>query len=355
VSEDQTFLIRRARLILSGDLSDHMSVYLQPDFASIPNGSVDAIQFAQIRDWYADCFVDKDKIHRFRLGQSKIPFGWENMQSSSNRLPLDRSDSLNSAARNERDLGVFYYWTPTPAQAFFKDVVDKGLKGSGNYGVFAFGFYDGQGGSLAEQNDNLHMISRLTVPMELCSGQFAEVGMQGYTGRYSVLGSTIRPLGVGAPILPVGTIDRGNRRGIVDERLAWTAVWYPQPLGFQSEWTVGRGPALNGAQTVVEERALYGGYVMTMYKYDTCCHGIFIPYARWNLYRGGYKPERNAPYSKIDEWEIGCEWQLNKQMEFVAMYTVTDRTNTTAINQLGTASYQQFDGNLLRFQFQVNY
>lgn len=355
VSEDQTFFLRRARLILSGDISDHLAVYLQPDFASTPDGSTGGIHFAQLRDWYADCFYDKTKVHRFRVGQSKIPYGWENMQSSSNRLVLDRNDAFNSAVRNERDFGVIYYWTPEPAQEFFAEVLDQGLKGSGNYGVFALGAYAGQGGSLAEQNDNLHIVSRLALPMLFSNGQHAEVAMQGYTGRYTVAGSAIRPLGVGASTIPLGTLDRGNRRGIQDERLGWTAVWYPQPLGFQTEWTVGRGPALNATQTEVEERALYGGYAMTMYQHKTECHGIVIPFLRWNYFKGGYKSERNAPFSMVDEWETGFEWQLNKQMELVTMYTLTDRTNTTAFNQDGVTSYRQFDGDLLRMQFQFNY
>ncbi len=355
VSDDQEFLIRRARLILFGDISDHMYIYLQPDFAVTPPGSPDSNQFAQIRDWYADLYLDTTKVHRVRIGQSKIPYGWENMQSSSNRLPLDRNDALNSAARNERDLGVFYYWTPEPAQTFFKDVIDQGLKGSGNYGVFGLGAYNGQGGSFVEQNDNLHVVSRLTLPMELASGQLMEVGVQGYTGRYVVLSSPIRPLGVGAAARPAGTLETGNVRGIRDERIAVTGVWYPQPLGFQSEWTVGRGPGLNDAQTEVVERALYGGYAMTMYRYESACYGTWIPFTRWSYYKGGYKAERNAPFSLIDEWEIGCEWQLNPQMEFTGMYTITDRTNTTARSALGDVSYRQFEGDLLRFQFQVNY
>ena len=355
VSEDQTFLLRRARLILSGDVSEHMGIYLQPDFASTPDGSTGSIFFAQIRDWYADCYWDKSKVHRVRVGQSKIPYGWENLQSSSNRLPLDRNDALNSAVRNERDFGAIYYWTPEPAQAFFTEILDKGLKGSGNYGVFGFGAYAGQGGSFAEQNDNLHIVSRFTLPLEFFDGQYAELGIQGYTGRYSVPGSSIRPLGVGGAAIPLGTIDQGNRRGIQDERLAWTGVWYPQPLGFQTEWTIGRGPGLNAAQTAIEERALYGGYAMTMYQYKTQCHGTVIPFLRWNYFKGGYKSERNAPFSMIDEWETGVEWQINKQMELVTMYTSTDRTNTIAVNQAGVTSYRQFEGDMLRMQFQVNY
>ncbi len=355
VGEDQSFFLRRARLIISGDVSDHMAIYLQPDFASTPDGSTGGIQFGQIRDWYADCFWDKTKVNRVRIGQSKVPYGWENMQSSSNRLVLDRNDAMNSAVRNERDFGAFYYWTPEPAQKFFADVLDKGLKGSGNYGVFALGTYNGQGGSLSEQNDNLHVVSRFTLPLEFCDGQFAELGVQGYTGRYSVSGSNIRPLGVGGAAIPLGTIEQGNRRGIQDDRLAWTGVWYPQPLGFQTEWTIGRGPALNASQTAIEERALYGGYIMTMYQHKTSCHGTFIPVLRWNYFKGGYKSERNSPFSRIDEWETGVEWQINKQMELVTMYTKTDRTNTTAINQAGVTSYRQFDGDMLRMQFQFNY
>ncbi len=37
------------------------------------------------------------------------------------------------------------------------------------------------------------------------------------------------------------------------------------------------------------------------------------------------------------------------------MYTMTARTNTTAINREDVESYGQYDGHILRFQFQVNY
>lgn len=353
VGENQHFLIRRARLIISGDVSDHMYVYIQPDFANTPSGSPDSNQFAQIRDWYGDLYIDEDKVYRVRIGQSKLPYGWENLQSSSNRIPLDRSDSLNSAVRNERDLGVFFYWTPKDAQDLFKEVLDEGLKGSGNYGVFALGVYNGQGGSLAEQNDNLHVISRLAYPFKLAGGQIVELGIQGYTGKYTVLSSAFEPLGIGPAARPLGTLETGNRAGIRDQRLAGTFVWYPQPFGFQAEWNVGSGPGLNDAQTEVIERALYGGYAMVMYRHETEDWGILFPFARYNHYRGGYKAERNAPFSQINEWEFGLEWQFNPQMELVTQYTITDRTNTTA--QSTGESYRQFEGHLLRTQFQINY
>lgn len=353
VGENQHFLIRRARVILSGDVSDHMYVYIQPDFASSIPGSPDANQFAQIRDWYGDLYIDQEKVYRVRLGQSKVPYGWENLQSSSNRLSLDRSDSMNSAVRNERDLGMFFYYTPTEAQDLFKEVLDSGLKGSGNYGVLGIGVHNGQGGSFVEQNDNLHLVMRLAYPFKLESGQIVELGLQGYAGEYTVLSSPIQPLGVGPAIRPAGTLETGNRAGIRDERVGGTFVWYPQPLGFQAEWNMGNGPSLNDAQTAVVARDLNGGYAMVMYRLETRCRGTLFPFLKYNHFRGGYKPERNAPFSKIEEWELGLEWQFNPQMELVTMYTLTDRTNTNALST--GRSYQQFEGSLLRSQFQINY
>jgi hypothetical protein len=354
VGDNQSFLIRRARLILSGDVHERLFVYLQPDFAVTTPGSSDGTHFTQIRDWYGDLYLSADKVHRLRVGQSKVPYGWENLQSSSNRVPYDRNDAFNSATRNERDLGVFYYYTPEWAQTFFKDVLDKGLKGSGNYGLFGIGAYNGQGGSLLEQNDNLHVAARATWPMCFDCGQIAEVGIQGYTGEYVVLSSQIRAQGAGAAIRPTGTLETGDNDGHLDERLGASFILYPQPIGLQAEWTVGRGPELNQAQTAVEEGSLYGGYVMLIYKIDDCC-GTLIPFARWNYYQGGYKSERNAPSVDISDVEFGVEWQFNPAMELTLGYTLADRTNTTAFNQVGVVPYQQFEGSLFRLQFQINY
>lgn len=348
IADNQSFLIRRARIILSGDVSDHMYVYIQPDFAASVPGSPDANYYAQLRDGYCDIYFDDEKIHRLRVGQSKVPYGWENLQSSSNRIPVDRSDSLNSSVRNERDLGLFYYYTPDFAQDLFKYVLDEGLKGSGNYGLFGVGTYNGQGGSFREQNDRLHLVCRLTVPFRLENSQIVELSVQGYTGKYVVLTSPINPDGVGPAVTPIV-----DRNGYLDQRVAGTLVWYPQPIGFQAEWNVGRGPALNDAQTEVLDRALYGGYAMLFHRLKTERYGTLFPYAKWNYYKGGYKSERNAPYSLIDEWELGFEWQFNPQMELTTQLTFTDRTNTVA--QTSGESYGQFIGTLLRFQFQMNY
>ncbi|MFM7726001.1 MAG: porin, partial [Flavobacteriales bacterium] len=162
---DGGFFIRRMRIIIYGQIGKRAYLYVQPDFASSP--SSDKLHFGQLRDAYFDIGVDEDNEFRFRIGQSKIPFGFENMQSSQNRLPLDRNDALNSAVSNERDLGVFFYWAPKKVRQLFSELVRSGLKGSGDYGVFAFGAYNGQIANNPELNDEPHVVTRLTYPFQI--------------------------------------------------------------------------------------------------------------------------------------------------------------------------------------------
>ncbi len=352
----ENFSIRRNRIIIFGDVSEHLFMYIQPDFAANIPGSTTSVFFAQLRDLYGDVYVDTDKVNRFRVGLSKVPFGFENMQSSQNRVPLDRTDAINTAVSpNERDVGVFYYWTPVEKQKLMKDLVDGGLKGSGNYGIFGLGVYNGQGGQLFEQNLNLSTVARATWPFQLASGQVVEVSAQAYTGEYVVEGSPIRPLGFGSSFTPTGTRTAGERTGQRDQRIAGTFVWYPQPFGFQAEWNVGEGPGLNPTQTAVVTRPLTGGYAMMMYKYDSEQHGIFTPYGRYSFYKGGYRSIANAPYGSHDQWDIGVEWQLYKEMELTLEYSIVNGVNLNAIDKADKVSYRNFDGGVLRLQCQFNY
>jgi hypothetical protein len=151
----------------------------------------------------------------------------------------------------------------------------------------------------------------------------------------------------------LGTLETNNRDGIRDERVGATFVYYPRPFGIQAEWNVGNGPGLNEAQTEVVERALQGGYAQIFYKYEAPCWGTMFPFLRFNFFRGGYKPERNAPYSDIKEWELGTEWQFTPQIELTTEYAITNRTNTVA--QSVGRSYLPYEGHALRMQLQINY
>lgn len=140
--EDGGIFIRRMRVILYGQITKKIYFYLQPDFVSAASST--SLQFAQLRDAYVDIGFDNDNEFRLRLGQSKIPYGFEILQSSQNRLPLDRSDPLNSALSNERDLAALFYWAPKEKRAMFSSLVKDGLKGVGIMALLASEYSTGR-------------------------------------------------------------------------------------------------------------------------------------------------------------------------------------------------------------------
>ncbi|EKB47685.1 porin [Cecembia lonarensis] len=326
--DGEGFFFRRIRMIFSGQIHERIFMYIQPDLAS--GGS----NFAQIRDAYFDLGLDAKQEFRLRIGQSKVPFGFENLQSSQNRLPLDRNDGLNSAVLNERDLGVFFYYAPSEIRKRFSYLVSSGLKGSGDYGVFGLGLYNGQTANLPERNKNFHIVSRASYPWELPSGQFIEASFQAYTGKFVINRN------------PQTDFDQTE---FEEFRYGPTIVVYPQPFGIQAEFNWGRGPEYDPVTNDVVDAPLRGGYVLANY-FIQKGKDIFIPFSRYHYYKGGKKFELDATRHRVNELEIGVEWQPNKNFELVAMYTISDRTFE---NSLNPNNRQQ--GSLLRLQAQVNF
>lgn len=328
------FFLRRIRLKFAGQIGERVYYYFQPDFASFASST--SLNYGQIRDAYVDVGIDRKNQFRFRIGQSKIPYGFENMQSSQNRLPLDRNDGLNSALRNERDAGVMFYWAPTKIRERFKMLVRSGLKGSGDYGVFGFGVFNGQTASKPELNKNKHYVARLSYPFAI-GNQIIEPGVQAYTGKY---------------VIPTGNLTKGVKyladRNYTDERVAATFVLYPQPFGIQAEYNIGRGPEFNKVTDSIEVKSLTGGYVTLNYKFEFK-NMVFYPFTRVQFYEGGKKHELDARSYKVNELEIGVEWLPVKEFELVAMYTISSRQYEDFANQ---NNFQT--GSLLRLQAQVN-
>lgn len=335
VGKNGGFLIRRARLIFSGQLNNHVYFYFQPDFAASP--SSDELHFGQIKDAYIDVSFDKKREYRVRLGQSKIPYGFECMQSSSNRMPLDRSDGINSAFVNERDLGAFFYYAPDKIRKRFAWLVSEGLKGSGDYGVAGFGVFNGQGANRPEKNEEMHMVARVSYPFEW-KKQIIETGIQAYKGRYTL---TDRNLSSKVKIVDDHTYE--------DTRVAASVILYPQPFGFQAEYNWGRGPQYDPAQDSIVHKNLQGGYVMGSFR-KTIGGQVFIPFTRFHYYDGGKKFERDARAHEVRELEIGLEWQSSKYFELVAMYTISHRRTADFLNENNDQK-----GNLLRLQAQLNF
>ncbi|MBB6002194.1 porin [Arcicella rosea] len=330
--ENGGFFIRRGRLIFSGDISDRLYIYVQPDFASNVSNSFQ--HSFQIRDAYFDLALDAKKESRLRIGQSKVPYGFENMQSSQNRLALDRADPTNSPVSNERDLGIFFYWAKAEIRKRFAYLVSSGLKGSGDYGVFAFGLYNGQNANKAEQNNEPHVVSRITYPFQLKSGQIIETGIQAYTGKF---------------VIEKNTKNKAAESSFIDRRVAATLVVYPQPFGFQAEYNVGEGPEFNPSTMTTEVKKLNGGYAQVMYRQKIRENHI-TPFIKYQYYNGGKKHEIDARRYIVKDLEIGAEWQLKDYFELTAIYTISDRTFEDVALPVNRQT-----GNLLRLQAQFNF
>jgi Phosphate-selective porin O and P len=335
IGEGGGFAIRRGRIILSGNLTKNIYFYIQPDFGSATGTTQNIFQ---LRDAYIDIGFDKKNEFRLRVGQSKIPFGFENLQSSQNRLPLDRNDALNSPLSNERDMGALFYWAPNSRRDMFASFVRDNLKGSGDYGVFGFGLYNGQTANRAEQNNGLHAVARLSYPFKI-RNQIIEPGIQAYTGKY-VLPADLRNTGVKA----------ANNFEFKDQRVAGSLVLYPKPFGIQAEYNWGKGPQYNPGKDSVETRDLSGGYITVTYKAVLKNDMILFPYSRLQRYNGGKKHEQDARSYNVREVETGVEWQVNKNFEFTAAYVITSRRfeDSKARNNLQK-------GNYMRLQAQLNF
>jgi len=325
------FFLRRGRIILSGQVHPRVAIYIQPDYASDAAGTQ---HYFQLRDAYFDLSLDDARVHRLRFGQSKVPFGFENMQSSSNRLPLDRNDALNSAVANERDFGLFYYWTPPVVQRRLEYLVNSGLKGSGNYGMFGAGLYNGQTANRPEANNSQHGVVRLTYPWQLPSGQYVETSVQAYRGYVVV------------PSVSAGVTRRPE---YLDTRQAVSFVWYAQPLGVVAEYNWGHGPQYDAATNRIVGRPLSGGFVQSMYRWQRDGQ-VIQPFVRVQEYRGGKKVEQDARRYAVHEAELGVEWLPIPAFELTVMYTTSNRL----FEDFATAGNRQ-RGNLLRLQAQFNY
>jgi Phosphate-selective porin O and P len=339
----QSIGIRRGRLTYSGDISNHVYLYSQVDFFGSASGSVSNVLSA--RDYYADVSLDSAREYRVRLGLSKVPYGWSNMQSSQNRLALERPDAINGAVEGERDFGAFFYWAPYEIRNRFKDLVKMGLRGSGDYGVLALGAYSGNGINRADNNGSTHYVARLSYPFELPNGQFFELGVQGYTGDFL---PTTTKFKVGSTTYDP-KLEGGGKKGLTDQRVGISAILYPQPFGIEAEWNWGQGPVLSKDLRTITSDSLSGGYLQASYRHIFANQQELIPFVRWQHFDGGRKFATNAPRNEVDEISLGMRYIPYPELEMSLMYTHGSRTNTAV------APYQEAKADYIGLQAQINF
>ena len=325
VDANQSLIIRRGRFKISGDITPRLYLYSQFDLAgSVDTGSSTGTLGLSTRDLYADIALDDAKEHRIRVGVSKVPYGFVNLQSSQNRLTMERAEALNSAVEGERDQGIYYMWADSASRTLFKNLVKEGLKGSGDYGVFAAGFYSGAGLNRADNNEEVHSVIRFSYPWTTASGQIYEAGLGAYAGRFKVTTENIT--GVGTPTM----LAKESATGFNDRRASAHFIMYPQPWGLEAEWTTGQGPQLNDARTSIGQSYLNGGYVLLNYRHKYGQESELLPFVRWNYFDGARKFATNAPKMVVNEMDFGIEWQWRKEVELSLQYTLSDERSNNS-------------------------
>ncbi len=335
MGDDGGLFLRRARLIFYGQVSERVYFLIHEDLVSA--ASTSGLNYGQLRDAFMDLGLDKKNEFRIRLGQSKVPYGFENMQSSQFRSPLDRSDAINSGIPNEHDLAALFYWSPTNVKKRFADMSNDRMKGSGDYGVVAFGVFNGQTLDKPELNNELHVVGRVAYPFKI-GNQIIEPSLQAYTGHY-VIATDQMSTGVKVKY----------DRSYLDQRAAASFVLYPRPFGIQAEYNIGVGPEFIKVTDSIEDKKLQGGYILFNYAMKYKKQYIY-PFVRLQYYSGGKKNELDARSYTVNEFEGGIEWLPIKNFELTAQYTISSRRFEDYKNQDNLQK-----GNLLRLQAQVNF
>ncbi len=346
------FFYRRIRWVVTGQISDHVAFFLQPDLATNISGTTQGVS---LRDAYGDYYFDKGKEYRVRFGLQRVPCSWDNWQASRQRMAIDRADATNSCAPSERDMGVSFMWTPKVAQLRFKQMLDY-MYGPGDYGVFNITVDNAQGHNRVELNEDKRVGIRLAWPFELPGGRLMEVGMNANRGQVNVAMGAPAP---GTTLFSINESGNTGARSYRDERLNFYIYYPPQPWGFIAEYVLGRGPK-RGDDGVVRERALYGGYVQGHYQWKYSDTQLVNFYTRYQEYYGGLKTQTGAPDDRMRELEVGIAWMPDPQWEITIAYAATQRMNIfNTANNIGTCTavtnctpgvQESAYGNLLRFQ-----
>jgi hypothetical protein len=216
-------------------------------------------------------------------------------------------------------------------------LVRDGYKGSGDYGVFGIGAFNGQTANRPDLNKESHVVVRICYPFEVRS-QIIETALQAYTGMV---------------VIPKDQITAGVKtnanQSYLDQRVAASFILYPRPFGIMAEYNIGYGPQYNKFTNSIEKKPLEGGYATLNYMIKIKKQVIF-PFVRTHYYDGGKKHEKDARRYIVHENEIGVEWQPSKNFELVGMYTMSSRRYED-----GALKNNFQTGNLLRLQAQVNF
>ncbi|GKS58486.1 porin [Nitrospira sp.] len=338
----QKFYFRRIRMPIAGQVSERLFFYTQMAFEGT---GFDTGDTPDIIDAFGDYLLTKDRQFRLRFGLQRVLNSFDTSRSSSQRIELDRHESVQSGAPGERDLGISFFWTSKIAQARYQQLAQY-HNGPGDYGNFGVMVYNGQGRNKPELNANKAISARLGHPFELPNGRLFEIGLYGYLNEFVATGTGA----INSTAVTRCANARLSNGGcqIKDQRLTgyfWTP---PQPWGIFGEYTIGRGPERDD-QGILREQSLSGGYLEGNYSWRYSDVGLLTPYVRWGTYYGGNKNSQGADYMTRNA-QVGVVWEPDTHWRFVVEYLF--KHGATTKNMQYATAQDVFNMSMLRFQAQ---
>ncbi len=318
-----TFIVRRARLILDASFFQHFDLRIQPDF-----GQGKSVLF----DGYLN--VKFRPAVQFRFGKFKPPIGLERLQPATNLAFAERALPTNLVPN--RDVGLQVHG----------DILDQTV-------VYAVGLFngvpDGVNGGDGDTNDGKDAVARVfykpwnrttvTGLKNLGIGIAASRGTQ--TGTAAA--PTLPSYGTAGQV----TFFKYNSTAVADgrlQRLAPQLYYYVGPFGFLGEQIVSKQTVTLGASTdEIETRAweATASFVLTGEKasYDGVIPGkpLTGKGAGWGALefvgRAGsltvddkafpIYADNTVSARRARAWGAGFNWYLNLNTKFVLDYEVT--------------------------------
>lgn len=269
------FDMRRARLGFNGKVFEDITFEVMGNFGSSTTLDVAWINYAYL-----------SKAAQIRVGQFKMPFSLQALQSSNNITFQERAYMDNIAPNKER--GLMLHGVPTAGM------------------TYAIAMSNGAGQNNSESDpevDDKDLMGRLTFNVPEMMGNKDVVGHLGVaytttTQPASAVTPGIRTEGRGA------TFFTGTNPGVEfdRERMGLEAAFATGPFKVQAEWVTAEYDAGDGASRDLDTYYIYGAWAITGESFaKTYRNGVF----------GGIKPNKN--YGKDGgpgAWVVGVRYDV---------------------------------------------
>jgi hypothetical protein len=153
----EEFLVRRARVNVRGPVSERASYRIEFQLDAKEAGKARGSK-VQLRTGYADYKLNKGRL---RIGQAKVPWGYELLDSSSALWTGERALFMDRLFPNQRDIGVQWSYRRSPGSP-----------------EVAVGIFNGTGINASDNNDRKNLMARVDLPV-----RDGRVALSGYVGK----------------------------------------------------------------------------------------------------------------------------------------------------------------------------